>query len=73
MNIAKMRKDMAQLAAIENALEVVYTAHCDQCGIDHSDNTDEMSFAEKLQKLGWRCNDADVLFCPQCAKLNKIK
>jgi hypothetical protein len=56
-----------QISQIEECLGVVYTAVCDQCGVDQSDNTDETAFAAKLYDLGWRRNDNGVLFCPTCA------
>ena len=68
-----MSKQTIQISQIEECLEVVYTAHWSQWAIDHSDNTDETDFAKNLYALGWRCNDAGDLFCPDCAKQQKIK
>jgi hypothetical protein len=68
-----MSKQNLQISQISESLEVVYTAHCDKCAVDHSDNTDETDFAKKLYALGWRCNDDGDLFCPDCAKQHKIK
>jgi hypothetical protein len=62
------KKEIEQTGMIEGLLETVYTAVCSHCAVDHSDNTDESAFAQKLFKLGWRPDDNDQLFCPSCAK-----
>jgi len=66
--LTERQKEMNAMFQIEGLLEIVYTAHCTQCGQDQSDNTDESAFAEKLYRLGWRSTDQDDLYCPDCAK-----
>jgi hypothetical protein len=69
----KLRKEMEKIGEIEAAIEAVYTAHCDECAVDHNANTDSWDIAEKVYELGWRCNAKGVLYCPDCAKKFKIK
>ena len=66
-------REMRQIMEIEDALEVVYTAHCDECAVDYNNNTSSDDIAEKLHKLGWRCDPEGTLYCPDCAKQRKIK
>jgi hypothetical protein len=71
--IEKQREEMRKIGQIIDAIGVVFTAHCEKCGIEHSDNTDEDVFAEKLNTAGWRCDTIGDLYCPDCAKKLKIK
>ena len=68
-----MGKSSVQITQIEECLEVVYTAFCEGCGIDRSNNVHEGTFAKDLHYEGWRCNDDGELFCPDCAKKRELK